>query len=103
MLAIRVEGIGMEPEVEVSVERFHNGKTNYTTLVIGGITFELSESKLDEIREKIDSAIWDETKESLEAKVEELEAKIDSLEEALDEAAYTHDDEVYECKQSWFV
>jgi Ni,Fe-hydrogenase III large subunit len=81
MLTIKVEGIGMNPEVSAEVERFQNGKVNYTTLVIGGVTFELDEKKLDEIREKIDFALWDETKESLETKVEELELKIIRLEE----------------------
>jgi hypothetical protein len=81
MLTIKVEGIGMEPEISVEVERLHNGKVNYTTLVIGGVTFELSKNKLDEIREKIDFNLWDETKADLEAKVEELEDKIRDLEE----------------------
>lgn len=93
MLAIKVEGIGENPTIEVEVERYHSGKVNYTTLKIGELVLEFDEKKLDEIREKIDFALWDETKEDLANKIEDLELKLERVSERLDEVASTHEEE----------
>jgi hypothetical protein len=76
---IKAEMIGSNPTVEVEVNRFHNGKVNFVEIKLGDLVIELDQSKVEEIFEKIDFAMWDETKEQLEAKVEELETENERL------------------------
>jgi len=93
MLAIKVEGIGEDPKVEIEVERSQiDGKIKYTVFKLGELVVELDWKKLDEIGEKIDFALWDETKEDLENKVEDLELQISRLKERIDEVATTHEE-----------
>ena len=91
-MSIRAEFIGENPTIEVDVQRFHNGKVNFASIQIGTLTLELDEKDTDYLREQIDFALWDETKEDLENKIEDLELKISRLEERLDETATTHEE-----------
>lgn len=72
-MSIKAEFIGMDPEVEVEVNRFHNGKVNFTTLKLGELEIEMDEKKYQELLEKMDYALFDETKADLEKRIEALE------------------------------
>ena len=91
-MPIRAELIGENPTIEVEVNRFHNGKVNYVTVKLGALEIEVDEKIAIELLEKIDFALFDETKEDLENKVEDLELKISRLEERIDEVATTHEE-----------
>ena len=91
-MSIRAELIGENPTIEVEVNRFHNGKVNYETVKLGALEIEVDEKIAIELLEKIDFALFDETKEDLEAKVEKLEEQIYRLEEHIDEVATTHEE-----------
>ena len=73
-MSIKAEFIGMKPAIEVETNRFFkDGKVNFVSIEIGDLVLELDEKDADYLREKIDFALWDETKEDLENKVEDLE------------------------------
>ncbi|HUV84988.1 MAG TPA: hypothetical protein VMV86_04715 [Methanosarcinales archaeon] len=92
-MSIKAEFIGMKPAIEVETNRFFkDGKVNFVSIEIGDLVLELDEKDADYLREKIDFALWDETKEDLENKVEDLELKISRLEERIDEVATTHEE-----------
>jgi len=91
-MSIKAEFIGENPTIEVDVQRFHSGKVNFVSIQIGTLTLELDEKDADYLREKIDFALWDETKEDLENKIEDLELKISRLESRLDEVATIHEE-----------
>jgi len=99
-MPIRAELIGENPTISAEVNRFHNGKVNFCTIKLGGsesqdtgaLEINLDEASYKELFEKMDFALWDETKQDLENKVEDLELKISRLEERLDETATTHEE-----------
>lgn len=100
-MPIKIEMTGERPTISAEVNLFHNGKVNFCTIKLGGsesqdtgaLEINLDEASFIELFKKMDFAMWDETKENLETKVEELEEKIYNLQEQLDEAATTHDEE----------
>lgn len=100
-MPIKIEMTGERPTISAEVNLFHNGKVNFCTIKLGGsesqdtgaLEINIDEASYKELFEKMDFAMWDETKQDLENKVEDLEEKLRVAEEQLDESIVTHEEE----------